>query len=59
MQQNLNLGFCLLVDLCKEVGNTKPIIDCLQILSKSDNEHGKNYIFSLLITDKNLFSQYN
>lgn len=55
----MNLGFCLLVDLCQEIGDTKSIIDSLQILSKTDNEHAKNYVFSLLIRDTNLFSQYS
>jgi hypothetical protein len=59
METNLNLGFCLLVDLCQELGDTRKIIDTLKILSKTDNEHAKNYIFSLLIRDTNLFSHYS
>jgi hypothetical protein len=31
----------------------------LKVLSKTDNENAKNYIFSLLIRDTNLFSQYS
>jgi hypothetical protein len=29
------------------------------MLSKTENEHAKNYVFSLLIRDANLFSQYS
>lgn len=59
MHQNINLGFCLLVDFCQETNDTKSIIDSLQTLSKTDNEYAKNYIFSLLIKDTKLFSQYS
>jgi hypothetical protein len=59
MEENLSLGFCLLVDLCQEQGDTRSIVDSLKILAKTDNEHAKNYIFSLLIRDPNLFSQYS
>jgi signal recognition particle subunit SRP72 len=58
--QNMDLGFCLLADLCKETHDTKPIIDFLQVLSKvGSTEDAKNYIFSLLIKDSNLFEQYS
>lgn len=59
MQQNISLGFCLLVDLCQETNDNKSIIDSLQTLSKTDNQDAKNYIFSLLIKDTKLFSEYS
>lgn len=37
MEDNLSLGFCLLVDLCQEQGDTKSIVDSLKILAKTDN----------------------
>lgn len=57
MKDNLNLGFSLLVDLFLDINETKSIIDSLQ--SVQNNDHAKNFIFSLLIKDAELFSQYS
>lgn len=59
IEQNLNLGFCLLVDLCQQQGDTSTIINSLKSLPKNDSEHAKNFIFSLLINDESLFSKYS
>lgn len=59
MTQKLELGFCLLVDLYDELEDRNKIIGELKSLSKTANEHVKNYIFSILVLDTNLFTQYS
>ena len=39
METNLNLGLCLLINLCQELADTSKIVNTLKILSKNDNEY--------------------
>ena len=53
------MGFCLMANLSLEKGDQKRVLEALQNKNQSSNDSIKNFVFSLLIQDQNLFEQYS